>query len=225
MTPCILAVDCGGEFASLALSRGGEVLEEAVLHSPEGFGGLVFDQLDGLLARHKTRIGDIDCFAAAAGPGSFTGLRIALSAVKGLAEACGKPALAVSNLEAMASFGAHSRRACFYDARRGDVYGGFYNAALEPLAEEVVCPFPRFIDMLAAHPGDWELLAPDFGPFAPALGARFAAMPRTQTPRTLAAAVARIASERFVAGRSVDPAALDANYVRRSDAELSWKEM
>jgi tRNA threonylcarbamoyl adenosine modification protein YeaZ len=157
MTPCILAVDCGGEFASLALSRGGEVLEEAVLHSPEGFGGLVFDQLDGLLARHKTRIGDIDCFGAAAGPGSFTGLRIALSAVKGLAEACGKPALAVSNLEAMASFGAHSRRA--------------------------------------------------------------------QTPRTLAAAVARIASERFVAGRSVDPAALDANYVRRSDAELSWKEM
>ena len=65
----------------------------------------------------------------------------------------------------------------------------------------------------------------DFSPFAPALGGtRFAAAPVTIAPRALAAAMGQIACDRLRAGEAADPAALDANYVRRSDAELFWKE-
>jgi tRNA threonylcarbamoyladenosine biosynthesis protein TsaB len=225
MSPRILAIDCSSEFASLALFGGERVLEEVSIHSPGGFGHLLFDQVERLLARHGVTIGQLDCFAAASGPGSFTGLRIALSAVKGWAEALGKPVVAVSNLQAMATFGSRQRRACFYDARRGEIYAGFYSAALEPLAEEVVCPFSRFAGILSAHPGDWELLAPDFQPFEPALCSQpFTAMARSETPRALAGAVASIAWRRFSQGLVSDPAGVDANYLRRSDAELHWKE-
>lgn len=225
MSARILAIDCSSEFASLALWADEQVLEEVLIHSPDGFGHLLFDGVERLLVRHGVAIGEVDCFAAACGPGSFTGLRIALSAVKGLAEALGKPVVAVSNLLAMATFGRRQRRACFYDARRGEIFAGFYNGALEPLAEEVVCPFSRFVAILAAHPGDWELLAPDFLPFEPALRAEpLVNMPRVQTPRALASAVASIAWRRFKQGLVDDPARLDANYVRRSDAEMKWKD-
>ncbi len=71
----------------------------------------------------------VDCFAAASGPGSFTGVRVGLACVKGLAEALGKPAVAVSNLRAIASFGTAPWRAVVLDARRGEIYGAVYDAA------------------------------------------------------------------------------------------------
>ena len=69
------------------------------------------------------RLEEIDCFAAASGPGSFTGVRVGLAAVKGLAEALGKPAVGISNLRALSLFGKAALRAVVLDARRGEVYG------------------------------------------------------------------------------------------------------
>ena len=80
MTELILAVDTTHEFGSLALLRGPEVLEETLLHSPEGFGQILFGRLAELLARQGCTAADVDCFAAASGPGSFTGVRIGLAA-------------------------------------------------------------------------------------------------------------------------------------------------
>jgi len=219
----IFALDTTAEFGSLALIEDGRTVEEVLLHSPDGFGHILFDHLERLLQRHGWPVREIDCFAAAAGPGSFTGVRIGLAAVKGLAEAAGKPAVGVSNLEAAASFGQAGLRAAVLDARRGEVYAALYDAALGRIGDEVVARFPHWLASLPDAPV--EFLTPDPAPFRAAVAAgRFASAPLTAVPRALAAAIGRIAYHRFLQNEAIDPAALDANYVRRSDAELFWRE-
>ena len=223
MKPLVLAVDTTHEFGSLALAAGEETIEEVLLHAPAGFGHVLYGHLGQLLARHGVTPAAIDCFAAASGPGSFTGVRVGLACVKGLAEAVGKPAAGVSNLEAMATFGTGPLRAVVMDARRGEVYGAVYDASGRVVAPEVVVKFPVWLETL---PEGIEFIATDFSPFRPGLaGTRFQdAAPVVTAPRALAAAIARIAVARWLRGEACDPAALDANYVRRSDAELFWKD-
>ena len=219
----ILAIDTTCEFGSVALLDNGRLAEESLLHSPDGFGHILFPHLERMLARHSCALDDIECFAAAAGPGSFTGVRVGLAAVKGLAEATAKRVVAVSNLKALAWHGVASRRAVLADARRGQIYGAVYDDSLELIQPEMVTPFPAW---LAALPeGELELIASDWTPFQPSLaGSRFAEAALRQAPRALAQAVGRIAADRYARGLAEDPAAIDANYVRRSDAELFWKE-
>jgi tRNA threonylcarbamoyladenosine biosynthesis protein TsaB len=218
----LLAVDTTHEFGSLALLRGGETLEEVLVHSPEGYGHILYGHIAGLLRRHSADVRSLDAFAAASGPGSFTGVRIGLACVKGLGEALAKPVVPVSNLAAMASFGAAAFRAPVLDARRGEVYGAVYDARGKIVAGEVVAPFPEW---LASLPEDVEFVATDFGPFETALaGTRFAGARVVTAPRALAAAVGRIALGRLSAGEACHAIAAEANYVRRSDAELFWKE-
>jgi len=222
VTPTILAIDTTHEFGSLALLRPGEI-DEVLLHSPSGFGHVLFPHLERLLERNGVAGEEVDCWAAASGPGSFTGVRVGLACVKGLAEAYGKPVAAVSNLEAMARFGASPLRAAVLDARRGEVYGAVYDAAGALVAPECVARFPQWLATLPE--GDLEFVSTDFTPFQAALaGTRFERAGVTTAPRALAAAVARIAEQRLAAGDVADPAAVDANYVRRSDAELLWKD-
>lgn len=223
MKPLILSLDTTQEFGSIALLEGSDAVEEVLLHSPDGFGHVLFEHIARLLGRHNRRVDEMACFAAAAGPGSFTGVRVGLACVKGLAEATGCKVAAVSNLEAMALFGSAAQRAVLLDARRGEIYGAVYGAAGEILREPVVSRFPAWLETLP--PGEIEFLSSDFEPFRPALqGTRFALSRITTVPRALAAAVGRIAYERWSAGLAKDPAEIDADYVRRSDAELFWKE-
>jgi tRNA threonylcarbamoyladenosine biosynthesis protein TsaB len=219
----ILALDTTTEFGSLALIEDDRVAGEMLLHSPDGFGHVLFEHLGALLGRHAWGVQDLDAFAAASGPGSFTGVRVGLAAAKGLAEATGKPVIPVSNLKAIAWHGTRPVRAVVLDARRGEIYGGLYDASLESLREEVVTRFPLFLDSLPE--GDIEFLATDFTPFRDALaGTRFETAPVVTAPRALAAAIGRIAGRIWKAGLAPDSAAVDANYVRRSDAELFWKD-
>jgi len=85
----ILALDTTSEFGSLALRKGGATLSEIQLHASEGFAQLIFQALDDFLRQSGVSLEQIDCFAAASGPGSFTGVRVGLAAVKGLASALG----------------------------------------------------------------------------------------------------------------------------------------
>jgi tRNA threonylcarbamoyladenosine biosynthesis protein TsaB len=215
----ILAVDTTSEYGSVALLRDEQLLEEVLVHAPTGFSHVLYRYLAGLLDRYGLRPDAIDCFAAASGPGSFTGVRVGLACVKGLAEATGRPAVAVSNLQALASFGTAPLRAVVLDARRGEVYGAVYDAAARLVSPEVVAPLAAWIATLPA--GELEFVSTDFTPFQAALaGTRFEQATVRTAPRALASSVARLASR--AAPR--DPAALDANYVRRPDAELLWKE-
>ncbi|HET8547819.1 MAG TPA: tRNA (adenosine(37)-N6)-threonylcarbamoyltransferase complex dimerization subunit type 1 TsaB [Bryobacteraceae bacterium] len=218
----ILALDTTAEFGSLALARDNEVVAEVLIHSPEGFSRDLFQHIDRLLDRHQLPVRAVDCFACAAGPGSFTGVRVGLAAAKGLAEALGRPVVAVSNLQALAACGSAPLRAAIMDARRGEVYAAVYDSELRIVVPETVTKFQSW---LAALPeGDLEFVATAFAPFRAALpGTRFAEAAVTEH-RALAAAIARIAAARLVGGEAVDPAAPDANYVRRSDAELLWRD-
>ncbi len=214
----ILSIDTTSEFGSIALTDGGRVVEETLLHSPDGFGHVLYQEIEKLLGRHAVAVGEMDCFAAASGPGSFTGVRVGLTAAKGLAEATGRRVVAVSNLRALAFFGSAALRATVLDARRGEVYGAVYDDRLEVVSPEVVMKFADWLKTLPA--GGFEFVATDFSAFA---GQVAAGIPVVTAPRGLGGAIGAIASQDFAAGRSRDPVEVDANYVRRSDAELFWK--
>ncbi|HLJ50175.1 MAG TPA: tRNA (adenosine(37)-N6)-threonylcarbamoyltransferase complex dimerization subunit type 1 TsaB [Bryobacteraceae bacterium] len=214
----ILSLDTTAEFGSVALVDSGELVEEILLHSPEGFGQILFGHIGRILERHGLRPDDIECFAAASGPGSFTGVRIGLSAAKGLAHATGRPVAGVSNLQALAWFGSAPLRACVLDARRGEIYGAVYDAGLRVVSPEVVMKFGDWLGSLPA--GDVEIVAIDAAPFRAFAGE----MAIIEAGRSLAGAVGQIAWLRLQAGEACDPASLDANYVRRSDAELFWRD-
>ena len=184
----ILALDTTSARASLALRHDGVTLAQLTLDSADGYAHLIFQAIARLLADAAVQLHEIDCFATASGPGSFTGVRVGLAAVKGLAAALGKPAVGISNLRALASFG---NLRPVIDARRGEVYTAVYDADLWLVSPETVGPFTD--------------------------------LPITPAPENLAAGVALCAEMDGPAGWQ-DPAALDANYVRRADAELFWKD-
>lgn len=217
--PLILAVDTTSEYGSLALLRDGELLEEALLHAPDSFSPVLFGELHRLLERHRLKPADIDCFAAASGPGTFTGVRVALACVKGLAEATGRPAVAVSNLQAVARYGKAKLRAVVLDARRGEVYAAVYDDAGNLVVPEVVAKLTPWLETLP--PGVEEFLSNDLALLLE--GTRFEGARIVTAPRALAAAIARIAAERLARGEAGDAEGLDANYVRRTDAELALK--
>ena len=210
----ILAIDTTSDFGSLALHENGSTLEEMPLHAVTGFSQVLYGYIDSLLRRHDWPLASVDVFASAAGPGSFTGVRVGLTAAKGLADATGRGALAISNLQALADFGETNARGVVMDARRGEIYAAVYDADLRLISPEVVISFPTWLTTV--EPAPKEIISPDFSAFRPT----FALNIPVREQRTLAAAIARIA-ERTPA---VDPAYLDANYVRRSDAELFWTD-
>jgi tRNA threonylcarbamoyladenosine biosynthesis protein TsaB len=201
VSPIVFALDTTHEDGSLALLRGEEIVEETRLRAPDGFAQILFGELSRLLERHGVKPAAVDCFASASGPGSFTGVRVGLACIKGLAEALGKPAVAVSNLRALASLGQGALRAPVIDARRGEIYGAVYDDRGGLVMPEVVAK----LDV-------WQQTLP--------MGA---ALVELTAERPLAAAIARIACEQFLRGEACDPAALDANYVRRPDAELLFR--
>lgn len=216
----ILAIDTTSEHGSLALLRDRQIVEEIGIHAPDGFAHLLFGEIEALLDRHQTAYRDIHCFASTAGPGSFTGVRIGLTAVKGLAEAAAgdgaAKVVAVSNLQALAWFGSRPLRAAVMDARRGEIFGAVYDSSLRAVAAERAMPFEDWIAGLPA--GDLEIVTRGYpvGELA---------WPVVEAPRALAGAVAYIAVARLAAGEAQDPAEVDANYVRRSDAEMKWSEV
>ena len=164
----ILAIDTTAQFGSLALFSAPESVDELLLHAPEGFGHILYQQIDRILKRNQLTIGNIDVFAVASGPGSFTGVRIGLAAAKGLSEATGKPLIVASNLKALAILGSAPLRASILDARRGEIYGAVYDAELNLVQPEVVAPFNAWLRKLPDT--QVEFIAQDFTPFRAALG-------------------------------------------------------
>jgi tRNA threonylcarbamoyladenosine biosynthesis protein TsaB len=223
VTPLILAIDTTHQWGSLALARGNEILEEVELEEPDGFAHVIYGHLGALLDRRGVNLREVACFASAAGPGSFTGVRVGLACIKGLAEACGKPAVAVSNLQALAWFGSGPLRAAVMDARRGEVYGAVYDADGRVVVPETVGGFTAWLEGLPQ--AGIEFVYSGFTAFRELLAeTRWELAPALAAPRAMARAVARIAAWHLARGEAQDPAALDADYVRRSDAELFWKE-
>jgi tRNA threonylcarbamoyladenosine biosynthesis protein TsaB len=203
-----LAADTTEAYGSIALADDNGVREEVLLHAPQGFSHVLFGEIEALLTRQNVRLPEIDLFAAAAGPGSFTGVRVGLAAIKGLAEVCGKRVVAVSNLEVLAEYGKSDARAVVIDAHRGEVYAAVYDRDGKAIVPEAVLPFAKFLTLLPAGQVEWISAGP-----LPVAGQV------TQAPRAVAGAIATMAMRRA----SQDPAAIEAVYVRRSDAEIFFR--
>jgi tRNA threonylcarbamoyladenosine biosynthesis protein TsaB len=206
-----LAVDTSGDMGSITLIEDDRVLEERGLQAGSGFSHTLFGEIEAMLARQKRRLADIDLYAAANGPGSFTGIRVGLAAIKGLAEVAGKPAVGISNLQALAEFGSRELRAPVIDARRGEVFAALYRSDSAIILESVL-PLATFIERVGDRAAEWITSGFDIG------------RPVTTAPTDLAAAIARLAVRKLKAGENCDPILLEANYVRRSDAEIFWKD-
>ena len=209
-----LALDTTAEFGSIALRQDDETIAERVLHSPDGFAHVLFQAIAEVLDSARIGLEKIDIFAAASGPGSFTGVRVGLAAAKGLAEAGGKRAYGISTLRALSSFGRAKHRAAIIDARRGEVFAGVYDADQHLVMPESVGPLPAWLAHLPDSVEEFVIFAGS--PFVNALPG----LPCTETSRSLAAAIAFCAARDFRDGIDGDPAEVDANYVRRPDAEL-----
>ena len=124
----VLALDTSSPSGSLAVLRDEKVVGVVSTATAEVYSSKMFRELEFLLGELSLRMEEFDLFAVAAGPGSFTGLRVGLAAVKGWAEVYRKPIAAVGALEAVA-VQAHSNASLIVpvlDARRGQVYFGLY---------------------------------------------------------------------------------------------------
>ena len=216
----LLAIDTSGRLGSIALARGHEdgscdVIEVVPLAGGT-FSAQLVPQVAALLSKHGFTKRDIDAFVAASGPGSFTGLRVGLAAIKALAEILGKPIAAVSLLEVLALAGGAKGTVCAaLDAGRGEVYSGEYEVAddsAQVLGEKLLTK-----EEFVATARGWKIVTPDAALVATAESAGLSAV-LVEPPS--AAAVARLGWRKLRQGQAVSPELLEANYIRRSDAEI-----
>lgn len=229
----LLSTDTSGKSGSLALARvtaGHSEVDviEVVPLAGGTFSAQLVPQIAALLAKHGYIKSNLSAFAVVSGPGSFTGLRVGLAAIKALAEVLQKPIAAVSLLEALAWLGsARGRILAALDAGRGEIYvGDFEKTEHEstgkssgPTAlmhserlvtrEEFIAAANRrtvitsdrsLAEFLRTAGLDTELIAyPNSG------------------------VIARLGWENIQRGKTVRPEELEANYIRRSDAETFSK--
>ena len=137
----ILALESSAKAASCAVLADGELLASAWQAAGLTHSRTLLPMVEGMLKNSELTMEAMDAVAVAAGPGSFTGLRIGIAAVKGLAWAAEKPCIPVSTLEAMAWPLAHLEGSivCAMDARRQQIYNAVFLAdggALERLRED-----------------------------------------------------------------------------------------
>jgi tRNA threonylcarbamoyladenosine biosynthesis protein TsaB len=237
-----LSLDTSSLFGSLAITRDDQLLGVISTRSEENYSSRMFRHLEILLQDLSLQLADFDLFSVAAGPGSFTGLRVGITAAKAWAEVYQKPVVGVSALEAVASqsFLQHTSREALVipvlDARRGQMYCAFYRQtdlrlilegkelvlSPEELLDEIRKRATSAVAVIAtAEP---ELISPALSRFENSESSQLAASIIIHTVSgVLAPSIGRLGISSAKRGEFSDALTLDANYVRRSDAELQLK--
>lgn len=241
----VLALDTTTRTGSIALARDGQLVECVVGDAARTHAERLPSDIVSLLERHEYGVRDIDLYGVAAGPGSFTGLRVGIAAIQGLALANGRQVVAVSALEATARIGADARGgpdpgagpagterawprvAAWMDAHRGEVFAALYAVAAgacevldPPSVEAPARVLARWAPMLEGRAvvfaGDGALI------YRTVVEAALGASVRVIDPMPpLAPMIGRLAAEQAAAGRAVSPHAIQPLYVRRPDAEIA----
>ncbi|MGH9700492.1 MAG: tRNA (adenosine(37)-N6)-threonylcarbamoyltransferase complex dimerization subunit type 1 TsaB [Candidatus Acidiferrales bacterium] len=227
----ILALDTSSLSGSVAALRDESLLGVVSTRGSENYSSRLFRHLDFLLQDLSLKLQDFDLFAVSAGPGSFTGLRVGLAAAKGWAEVYAKPVAGISALEAVAAQSPSRSRILVpvLDARRSQFYFGIYRnlpQARTLEGDERVATPDEFVDAIRDFSADAPvtIVAADaalLGGVMPRLNDHLAQVDIVSC--VLAPAIGRLGLERARFGVLSDSLSLDANYVRRSDAELNWK--
>ena len=215
----IVAVDTSTSFGSVALLDGAETRAEARFTARGSHSCQVLPALDFVLRAGGLGPLEIEGFAVAAGPGSFTGLRVGISTVQGLALATGRPCLGVSVFDATAAAAdGVGPLVCLRDAFRAGVYSAVYDAEGHPVGPAAVGPIDAALARVpagAAFVGD-VVLAHREEIAARVPGARFPGL-----DPFLAAAVGRWAEPRLRAGEGHGPEALRPLYLRGADTRMA----
>jgi tRNA threonylcarbamoyladenosine biosynthesis protein TsaB len=228
-----LAIDTSDSRGSVAILRDGAVAARQTHEDSSDYSGWLLPAVGKVLAEAGTKIEGVDLLGVSTGPGSFTGLRVGLTTVKAWSEVYGKPVAGISRLEALArSIETKSGWvASLYDAQRGQVFGAVYEVApngLIPAGEEMVVSPEEFVLLVEERAGSghvaWITLDQKLMENLESFRGRIAAGDSIHVCSSeLASVIARLAEERAKVGQFSDSLALDANYVRRSDAEIFWK--
>jgi len=217
----LLAVDTSTTSCSVALFSGDRLLAEVVYAAGKTHSRHLMSMIHRILEECRCEPADVGGIAITRGPGTFTGLRIGISTVKGLAEATGTPVVGVSSLAALAfPFALHDCPVvAMIDARRGEIYYTQYRGSTQP-ATRVSVGAPETV--AAALPENAILVGSGALLYRRIFENR---SPRIRFADTMqhvirAASVGRLALERF-RKQDVDPIdALIPEYVRKSDAQI-----
>ncbi len=219
----LLALDASTDRLGAAVLRGHEVLSEQGLEAAGGHAEGVLPAVEEVLAAAAVGPAELEAFAVTVGPGSFTGLRVAVATIKGLALPRGEPVAAVSTLRALEATARETLPpelalrpvAAVLDARRGELYAGVFGPAGEELLPE---------DLY--RPGELAARLPP-GTLVAGVGAEtVAALPggALVVPRPVAApsagVVGRLGQALLDAGRGVAARSLVPRYLRRAEAEV-----
>lgn len=221
----LLVTDTSGKDGTVALARADEhdlrdpeVVEVAPLAGGT-FSAQLVPQIAALLSKHGLGKNEIGAFIVVSGPGSFTGLRVGLAAIKALAEILKKPVVPVSLLELLATAASvQGKVVAALDGGRGEVFFGAYELAgksVRVLREELVSR-ADFLSLARES----SVATPDS---ALAAAARDHGVSVFPIERPTVEMIARFGWKKLQAGGAVSPEQLEANYLRRSDAELFVK--
>jgi tRNA threonylcarbamoyladenosine biosynthesis protein TsaB len=221
-----LAIECATETVGLALLDGEEILAEFHIGPGRHHAEVLLPALENLLALSDIPMEKIDLLACTTGPGSFTGVRMGVSTVKGLALAVAKPIVGVSTLEALAlnAFSAPGLICPLLDARRDQVYAGLYRKGADGSPEAVE---PERLTDIAHLLRELPANGVDFvGDGAVRYRGRILeSLPGRCVPsgsrlhRLHASAVGVIGIRRYTRGQGETPLTLSPKYLRLSEAE------
>jgi tRNA threonylcarbamoyladenosine biosynthesis protein TsaB len=211
----ILAIESSTDLLSVALSSDGRLFERAGERG-KSHSDLVLPLVEAVLGAGGLTLSDLDAIAFGAGPGSFTGLRLACGVAQGLAFGAGLPLLGVGSLEALALDAGHEKVYACVDARMNETYCAAYSVAggdVETMIAPIVAP-PHAVPL----PPDagWHGRGNGFAAYAEALRERFGGRVEDIDAQAVpcAAAVARLAVSRFARGEAIDAALAAPLYVR-----------
>jgi tRNA threonylcarbamoyladenosine biosynthesis protein TsaB len=229
----VLAIDTCDSRGSVAVLQDDAVVRVLAHESEEDYSSWLLPAVGECLGSGGLRMQDVDAYAVAAGPGSFTGVRVGLTSVKAWAEVYGKRIVAVSRLEALAAeaSGETGWVAAFFNAQRSQIFGAIYKrngTRLERSGDEMVIAPGEFVELAAEVAKDekisWVSTDAECVIAEAAWKAREMRGERVQSVSNVRAPmIGRLGVAAFSEGRFTDALALDANYVRRSDAEIFWK--
>jgi tRNA threonylcarbamoyladenosine biosynthesis protein TsaB len=215
----LLAVETATAAPSVALWRGDALLAERAADPGRATAEALLPAVDALLAEAGLALAAVEGFAVSIGPGSFTGLRIGVATVKGLAFGTGRRAVAVSTLAALA---AHARGpgpvASVLDARRGEIYAaGFAAGRAAPWLPAAVIPIAALGSRL---PTGCRVVGDAVALCAEALSGSDVVLLPPPYPETTARHVAALAARAWPRGEAVAAGDLAPRYLRRAEAEV-----
>lgn len=221
----LLSIHTCGTPGSVALGRidaasgDAEVVAQAEL-AARTYSAQLIPRIAEMMAAHGATVRDLEAIVVVSGPGSFTGIRVGLSAAKGLAEASGAKLVALSRLALLAACSGRDPVLAAIDAGRGEYYVGDYRQG-RPVREVLLTAAE--LRAAAAEPGAGTLVCESPGTNG-GNGGEFKAGNATLLPAPGAADALRLGAARFLAGAFDEIEWLDANYLRRSDAEVATEQ-